>query len=224
LNFALQFELGNAAQVLAQDFFLDLELALVGGVLVVAATAASKIGTSRLDSVRRRLYDCHGAGASEAGLLFGNRGLDFLSGKNKGNENSFAASAFLIAGRCGRKASQSVAAVDELFNFQEQELILRHERRQKARAANQRGRIAMEHKRLLMSQAAKFVLRAWGCRSATLGKLQLLFHDDREDDSFDQLGMRVSADLFPAVPSPAISASLLVRLAAQSLLRNETQR
>lgn len=117
MNLALQFELGYAAQVLAQYFFLDLELALVGGVLVVAATAASKIGTSRLDSVRRRLYDCRGAGASEAGLLFGNRGFYLFSGKNKRNENSFAATAVLIAGRCGRKASQSVAAVDELFNF-----------------------------------------------------------------------------------------------------------
>ena len=80
LNFALQFELGDAAQVLAQDFFLDLELVLVAGVLVMTSAAAAEVRTRRMGAVRRGLEDCRGAGAGEAGLLFGERGLDFLSG------------------------------------------------------------------------------------------------------------------------------------------------
>ncbi len=48
LDFALQFELGDAAQVLAQDFFLDLELMIVGGVLVVASAATGEMWARRL--------------------------------------------------------------------------------------------------------------------------------------------------------------------------------
>lgn len=60
-------------------------------------------------------------GSGEAGLVFRESGLDLLSGKNEGNEHGLAASAVV-----GRKASQSIAAVDQLFNVQEQDLILRH--------------------------------------------------------------------------------------------------
>ncbi len=56
LNFALQFELGDAPQVLAQDFFLDFELMLVGGVLILASTAAGEVRTWRPHAMRRRLY------------------------------------------------------------------------------------------------------------------------------------------------------------------------
>ena len=52
LNFALQFELGDAPQVLAQDFFLDLELVLVAGVLIMASAAAGEIWTGWRDAVR----------------------------------------------------------------------------------------------------------------------------------------------------------------------------
>src|SRR5271170_1553031 len=116
LNFALQFELGDAAKILNQDFFLDFELMFVAGVLIVASATAAEMWTGRQNAVRRGLYDCDGVGAGEAGLLFGERRVDFLSGKNEGNENSFATSAVFIAGRSGRKAGESVAAVDELFN------------------------------------------------------------------------------------------------------------
>ncbi len=111
LDFVLQFELGDAAQVLAQDFFLDFELLLVAGVLVVASAAAAKMRTGRRNAVRRWLDDRRGLGAGEAGLFFGENGFDFFSGKNEGNENGLAASASV-----GGKTSESVAAVDELFN------------------------------------------------------------------------------------------------------------
>ena len=47
LNLALEFKLGDAPQVLAQNFFLDFELMLVAGVLVVAASTAREIRTRR---------------------------------------------------------------------------------------------------------------------------------------------------------------------------------
>ena len=51
-DLALQFELGDAPQVLAQDFFLDLELVVIAGVLVMTSAAAAKMWTGRRNSVR----------------------------------------------------------------------------------------------------------------------------------------------------------------------------
>jgi hypothetical protein len=84
--------------------------------------------TGRRDAVRRRLYDGGGVRTGEAGFFFGDNGFDLFSGEDKGNEDSFAASAVFItiAVRSGRKTSESVAAIDQLFNVEEQVLILRH--------------------------------------------------------------------------------------------------
>ena len=115
LNFALQFEPGDAPQILAKNFRLNLELMLIAGVLIVASAAAAEMWTRRFDAVRRRLYGGLGLRAREAGFFFRDDGFDLFSGENKGDEHGLAASA-VFAGRFGRKASQSVAAVDELFN------------------------------------------------------------------------------------------------------------
>jgi hypothetical protein len=160
LNFTFQFNFGDAAQVFAQDFFFDLELVRVAGVLVVTSAALAEVGARRLGAVRRGLYDCSGAGAGEAGLFFDDRRFDFLCGKNEGNEDCFATSAVLVAGRSGGKACESVAAVDKLFNLQEQELILRHGQRQKARGKPWAG-IAVENNCELTAPAAKCAHRAW---------------------------------------------------------------
>ncbi len=113
MNFdlAIEFEPGNAPQVLAQNLLLDFELMLVGGLLVVAATAVPEVRTRRGRAVRRRLYDGRRLSPGKAGFFFGERGFDFFSGKNERDEYGFAAATVV-----GRKASQSVAAVDELFN------------------------------------------------------------------------------------------------------------
>lgn len=123
LDCAIEFELRDPAQVLAQDFFLDLELMLVAGMLIVASAAAGEVWARRQRAVRGGLENLVGLGAREAGFLFGGGGFDFLSGKNEGNEYGLAAStvAVLIAGRAitgraGGKTSESVAAVDQLFN------------------------------------------------------------------------------------------------------------
>jgi hypothetical protein len=111
LNFASKFEFGDAAQILAQDPCFDLELMLVGGVLVLAPAAAAEVRTRRRDSVRRRLDDCRGVRTGEAGLFFGDGGFDFFPREHEGHEYGLAASAVV-----GWEASESVAAVDELFN------------------------------------------------------------------------------------------------------------
>ena len=116
LDFALQFDLRDTAQVLAQDFFLYFELVLVTGVLIMTSAAAAKMRAGRWDTVGRRLHDGGSLRTCESGLFFGECSFDLLSGQNKGNEYSFAASAFFVAGRSGRKAGESVAAIDQLFN------------------------------------------------------------------------------------------------------------
>ena len=98
LNFALQLELGDAPQVLAQDFFLDFELVLVAGVLVMASAATGIIRTRWLNAVRRRFHDCFGVGACESGFFFGECGFDFLSGENERNEYGLAASEIFTNG------------------------------------------------------------------------------------------------------------------------------
>ena len=116
LNLTRQFELGDAAQILAQDFRLDLELMLVSGVLVVASAAAAEIRARRLDAVRRRFYDFISVRAGEARFRFGNNSFDVFPSKYAGNKHGLAASAFFIRGRTGGEARESVAAIDELFN------------------------------------------------------------------------------------------------------------
>jgi len=63
--------------------------------------------------------------AGEAGLFFGERRFDFFSGENERDKDGLAASA-VVTRRIGGKTSETVAAVDELFDGEEQELILRH--------------------------------------------------------------------------------------------------
>jgi hypothetical protein len=135
LDFAGKLQLGDAAQIFTQNFFFDLELVIVSRVLVVASAAVGEIRARRSAAVWRWLDDCDGAGAGEAGLFFRDGGFDFLSGKNEGDEDGFAAAVVFftfifificICGRGGGEAGESVAAVDELFDGEEQELILRH--------------------------------------------------------------------------------------------------
>jgi hypothetical protein len=106
-DFALQFELRDAAQVLTQDFFFDFELMLISSVLIMASAATAEMWAGWGDALRRWLDDRRGMGTSEAGLFLGERGFDFLSGENKRDEYGFAFSA-----RVGGKAGESVAAID----------------------------------------------------------------------------------------------------------------
>ena len=76
--------------------------------------------------MRRRLKDRVGLGSREAGLLLDEGGFDFFPGKDKGDKHGLASSPGFIGVRIGGQAGKAVAAVDQLFDCEEQELILRH--------------------------------------------------------------------------------------------------
>ena len=121
LNLALQIELGDAPQILAQDFFLDLKLMLIARMLIMAPAATREIRAAGEDSLRRSLDDLVYSRAREARFLFDEHRLDFFFRENKRHEYSLPASALI-----GRQTRQSIATVDQLFDCEEQELILRH--------------------------------------------------------------------------------------------------
>ena|SRR5579864_804755 len=129
-----QFELGGATQTLAQDLFLDLELMLVAGMLIMAPAAVAKVGTDGLDPVRRTFDDAFNLCSGKSWLLFGEESFDSFSSEDKGDEYGFAAPTGFI-GRTGGQAGQAVAAIDHLFDRDEQGLIL-----QSGRAFNRRER------------------------------------------------------------------------------------
>lgn len=87
-----QFKLGQATQALAQDFFLDLQLVLVAGMLVVAPATTEKILTGWRDTVGGWLNDLISLRSCKSRFLLGESSLDFLSGQDEGDENCFAAS------------------------------------------------------------------------------------------------------------------------------------
>src|SRR5579864_3220343 len=118
-----QVELGGAPEALSQDLFLDLELMLVAGMLIMAPAAAAKIGTGGLDPVRRTFDDAFNLCSGKSWLLFGEGSFDSFSGEDKGDEYGFAAPTGFI-GRTGGQAGQAVAAIDHLFDREVQGLIL----------------------------------------------------------------------------------------------------
>src|SRR5579859_2101080 len=91
----------------------------VAGMLVVATAALGKIWASGLDAVRGRLDDLIGSGAGETGLLLGKGRLNLFPRNHKRHEYSLASTAGI-----GRQARQAFAAVNQLFNSEEQEVIL----------------------------------------------------------------------------------------------------
>ena len=91
----------------------------VAGVLVVATAALGEIWASGLDAVRGRLDDLIGTGAGETGLLLGKGRLNLFPRKHKRHEYSLTSTAGV-----GRQARQAFAAVNQLFNREEQAVIL----------------------------------------------------------------------------------------------------
>jgi hypothetical protein len=122
-----QLKLGCSSQALSQDFFLDFELMIVGGVLVVASAAAAKMWTGRRNAMRRRLDDGVGLRSRKTRFLFDEGRLNFLTGQDKRDEYGLAATVGFVSERIGRKTGESVAAIDQLFDCEAQGLILRHE-------------------------------------------------------------------------------------------------
>jgi hypothetical protein len=88
--------------------------------LVAAPATTSEILACRLNAMRGRLDDVVGLRARETRFLLGERGLYFFCGQDEGNEHSFAAP----LGVSGQPA-KAVTAVDQLFDCEEQDMILR---------------------------------------------------------------------------------------------------
>ena len=119
LQFRVELELGDAAKVFPQNGGFDLELMLIAGVLVVAATAASEVRASRLDALWRRRDNLLSPDTRKARFLFEQDRIDPFAFEDKRHEGSLAATAF-VRGQTG----QSVAAVNQLLNGEFQGLIL----------------------------------------------------------------------------------------------------
>jgi len=92
---------------------------VVTGVLIVATAAWAEMRAQGWHTVGRRLNHRVGVGAGEPRLLFGDRSFDGLSRQNEWNEDGFAPPA-----RIRGQPRQSVAAVDQFFNGEEQAQIL----------------------------------------------------------------------------------------------------
>jgi len=96
---------------------------LVAGVLVMAPAAPLEIRTLRLDALRRWLQQLVNSSACESGLLFNERDIHSLARKNEWHEHGLAPAMFI-----GRQATQSIAAIDHLFNGNFQVSIVREDR------------------------------------------------------------------------------------------------
>src|SRR5580698_10383161 len=110
-NFAAQLQLRRAAQSLGQNFFFDFELMFVARVLILASATLLKVAASGGDAMRRRLDDFVSYGPRETRLLLHQRRVNLFRGQHKRYKHSLAP-ALIVR----RKASQSVAAVNQFFN------------------------------------------------------------------------------------------------------------
>lgn len=105
-DFARQFQLGQAPQILAQDLF-DPKLMLIARMLIMASPAACEIRTGGRDAMRRRFDDLVHPGSCEAGLLLDKSRVDSFFREDKRHEHSLAASMLV-----GGQTRQSVATVN----------------------------------------------------------------------------------------------------------------
>lgn len=116
LNLTGQIELGYAPQCLAKNFFLDFKLMFVVRVLIVAPSTNAKVGATGQHAMSGGPHDVIGRGSRKPRLLLDKRGLNLLSRKHEGDEYGFATRVGFIQEGSGRKASQSVAAINQFFN------------------------------------------------------------------------------------------------------------
>ena len=121
LNIARKLHLRATTQAFEQNVALDLELMFVAGVLVMASSTRAKIGTGRRDSMRRCLYDRFGLRSGECRLLLDNRSLYLFAREHKRKKDGLARTTGIRW-----QVSQSVAAINQFFNREEQKFILRH--------------------------------------------------------------------------------------------------
>jgi len=107
LEFSGEFELGDSLEVFFEDFGLELELVVVGGVLVVASAAAGEVGAAGIDAIGGWSEQSLEFRSGEAGFLFRDGGFNLFGGEDEGYEDGFAASVIV-----GGEAGQAIASVD----------------------------------------------------------------------------------------------------------------
>ena len=110
-NLSRQFNLRDPPQRLAQNSSFELQLPLVGDVLIMASATLAEIRTASFDAIRRRFDQPRNRAARESRLLLLDLSLNFFSRQNKRHKHRHAAPI-----RTGRRACQSVTAVDQLFD------------------------------------------------------------------------------------------------------------
>ena len=119
LQFGVEFQLGDAAQIFLQNSRFDLELMLVAGVLIVAAATALKIRAPRLDPSVAMPQESALPGLAQSQVSVRAGPLRPSRLQDERHEYGFASATFV-----SRQAGQTVAAIDELFNSEFQDLIL----------------------------------------------------------------------------------------------------
>ena len=119
VQFRIQFQLGNAAQIFFQNGSFDLKLMFVVGVLIVASATTLKVWASRIDTSRGGGENSIQLGAREPGFLLAKDSFHGFAGQHKRHKHRFARAVFV-----GRKSGQAFAAVDQLFNVESQARIL----------------------------------------------------------------------------------------------------
>ena len=111
VQFGIQFQPGNAAQVFFQDGSFDLKLMFVISVLIVASAAALKVGTSRIDAPGRGGKDFVQLSARESRLLFPKSCLHSFARQDKRHKYRFARTSIV-----GGKPRQPVPAINQLLD------------------------------------------------------------------------------------------------------------
>jgi hypothetical protein len=117
-KFCVQVSLGNPAQVFLYDCGFNLKLMVITGVLIMAASTTKEIRTLRVRAMGRWFNHTIGPGPGKALLVFDNGRLDFFALKHEGHERCLGASLLI-----GREASKAIAAVNQFFDGEKQEMI-----------------------------------------------------------------------------------------------------
>jgi hypothetical protein len=106
-NLGRQVDFRDPLQRLAQNFSFELQLPLVGNVLVMASAALTEVRTARLDAIGRRFDHLRQRTSRKPRLLLPDLGLNPLPRQHKRHKHRHAA-----AVRAGRSPRQTVTAVD----------------------------------------------------------------------------------------------------------------
>src|SRR5581483_1989151 len=121
LQFNCQIEFCNPKQILFENGGFDCELMLIAGMLIMASAATLEIWAHGLNPMRRSLQNLIGAPPRKATLLLVKCRINFFAFKNEWQKYCLAASLLV-----GRQTRQSVATINEFFDYEVQDSILCH--------------------------------------------------------------------------------------------------